>query len=80
MKLFLKNGLFYFFLDELYFFHKKFNFFFFFFFYLLLGYFSLAELESVKGPMGLPIERDEHFKPKTLQEIKGYYEGKGWGI
>lgn len=45
-----------------------------------LGYFSLAELESVKGPMGLPIERDEHFKPKTLQEIKGHYKEKGWGI
>ena len=34
-----------------------------------LGYFSLAELEEVTGPMGLPIERDLHFKPTTLQEI-----------
>ena len=34
-----------------------------------LGYFSLKELESVKGPMGLPIERDLYFKPKTLEEI-----------
>lgn len=33
------------------------------------GYFSLKELESVKGPMGLPIERDLYFKPKTLEEI-----------
>ena len=34
-----------------------------------LGYVSLRELESVKGPMGLPIERDLHWKPKTLKEI-----------
>ena len=34
-----------------------------------LGYFSLAELEKVHGPMGLPIERDLHWKPKTLKEI-----------
>jgi hypothetical protein len=34
-----------------------------------LGYFSLSELESVNGPMGLPIERDLYWKPKTLGEI-----------
>ena len=34
-----------------------------------LGYFSLAELEEVTGPMGLPIERDLYFKPTILQEI-----------
>ena len=34
-----------------------------------LGYFVLSELEEVRGPMGLPIERDLHFKPKTLAEI-----------
>jgi len=34
-----------------------------------LGYFHLSELESVNGPMGLPIERDLYWKPKTLQEI-----------
>jgi len=34
-----------------------------------LGYFSLAELEELTGPMGLPIERDLWFKPTTLQEI-----------
>jgi hypothetical protein len=33
------------------------------------GYFSLSELESVRGPMGLPIERDLHFKPTKLSEI-----------
>ena len=31
------------------------------------GYFSLTELESVKV-RGLGIERDLHFKPKTLSE------------
>lgn len=34
-----------------------------------LGYFMLGELEEVRGPLGLPIERDLHFKPKTLEEI-----------
>ena len=34
-----------------------------------LGYFSLAELKSVKGPLGLPIERDLHFESKTLQDL-----------
>ena len=33
------------------------------------GYFLLSELEEVRGPMGLPIERDLYFKPKTLEEI-----------
>ena len=33
------------------------------------GYFMLSELEEVRGPMGLPIERDLWFKPKTLAEI-----------
>ena len=34
-----------------------------------LGYVLLSELEEVRGPMGLPIERDLYFKPKTLEEI-----------
>jgi len=34
-----------------------------------LGYFSLAELQTVRGPMGLPIERDIHWVPKSLEEI-----------
>jgi hypothetical protein len=34
-----------------------------------LGYFSLAELSSVKfPPFGLPLERDLHFTPKPLRE------------
>ena len=34
-----------------------------------LGYFSLSELQRIKGPMGLPIERDLHWQPKPLDEI-----------
>ena len=34
-----------------------------------LGYVMLSELESVRGPLGLPIERDLWWKPKTLEEI-----------
>jgi hypothetical protein len=35
-----------------------------------LGYFSLKELESVKGPAGLKIERDMWFGDHTLAEAK----------
>src|SRR5687767_692798 len=35
-----------------------------------LGYFSIAELEDARGPLGLPIERDLYFSPKTLRELK----------
>ena len=34
-----------------------------------LGYVLLSELEEARGPLGLPIERDLYFKPKTLEEI-----------
>jgi len=37
---------------------------------LELGYFSLDELESVKLPFGLGIERDKFFEPKLLSEIQ----------
>ena len=33
------------------------------------GYFSLAELESVRGPLGLPIERDIYFKPTPVSKF-----------
>ena len=33
------------------------------------GCFLLSELEEVRGPMGLPIERDLHFQPTPLEEI-----------
>lgn len=35
-----------------------------------LGYFSLAELEEIRGPGGLTIERDLHFEPRPLSEIR----------
>ena len=35
-----------------------------------LGYFSLEELESIHGPLGLAIERDLHFKPIPFSEVK----------
>ena len=43
-----------------------------------LGYFNLSELESVRGPMHLPIERDLYFEPKSLEEIapEMFQEGK----
>jgi hypothetical protein len=45
-----------------------------------LGYFSLAELEEVTGPMGLPIERDLYFKPITLDQIAPeLFEAKNQG-
>ena len=33
-----------------------------------LGYFSLEELEEVKGPLGLKIERDLHWEPKPFSQ------------
>jgi hypothetical protein len=35
-----------------------------------MGYFSLNELKTVRGKLGLPIERDEWFKPKKLADVK----------
>ena len=34
-----------------------------------LGYFSLLELKAARGPLGLPIERDLYWSPKTLRVI-----------
>lgn len=35
-----------------------------------LGYFSLKELESLRGPYGLKIERDRHFDPTPLKDCR----------
>ena len=35
------------------------------------GYFSLAELVQFRGQMGLPIERDLHWRPRRLSECEG---------
>ncbi len=32
------------------------------------GYFSIQELEEIRGPGGLTIERDLYWKPKPLKE------------
>jgi len=34
------------------------------------GYFSLAELEAIRGPAGLRIERHLHWTPKALKECR----------
>lgn len=36
-----------------------------------LGYFVLSELESVRGPGGLGIERDLHWTPRPLSKLEG---------
>ncbi len=33
------------------------------------GYFALSELESARGPWGLPIERDLYFSPAPFSEV-----------
>ena len=37
------------------------------------GYFSLRELESTKGPFGLPIERDLYFGSKALKDVMAFH-------
>jgi hypothetical protein len=38
-----------------------------------LGYFTLSELKEARGPLGLQIERDIHFEPKTLGELQKWH-------
>jgi hypothetical protein len=38
-----------------------------------LGYFTLSELEEVRGGLALPIERDLYFTPTTLQALQEYH-------
>ncbi len=35
-----------------------------------LGYFLLAEIQEVKGSLGIGVERDLHFKPQPLSQLK----------
>ncbi len=35
-----------------------------------LGYISLTEMESIKGPTGIGIEQDMYFQQKRLSELK----------
>lgn len=39
-----------------------------------MGYFSLTEPEGVRGALGLPIERDLHYKPTTLRELQQLHQ------
>jgi hypothetical protein len=46
------------------------------------GYFSLSELQSVRGGLNLPVERDLYFEPKTLRELQEFHKRarRGGGI
>ncbi|MEH2297567.1 MAG: DUF2958 domain-containing protein [Nostoc sp.] len=35
-----------------------------------LGYFSLSELQEYRGALGIGIERDLHFKPTPLSQLR----------
>ena len=39
-----------------------------------LGTFSLRELKTVRGALGLPVERDRFFKPTSLQTLMDQHE------
>lgn len=39
-----------------------------------LGYFSLTELEGIRGPFGLHIERDNFYTPTTLRQLQAMHE------
>jgi DUF2958 family protein len=39
-----------------------------------LGYFSLSELQAVRGKLGLPVERDRFFTPTPLRELLEKHE------
>ena len=41
-----------------------------------LGYFTLSELKEARGPLGLQIERDLHFEPKTLGELQKWHQNQ----
>ncbi len=42
-----------------------------------LGYFWLSELESIRGPLGLPIERDLYWQPRSLVDVMREIEKRG---
>jgi hypothetical protein len=39
-----------------------------------MGYFSLIELEGIRGQLKLPVERDLYFTPTTLRKLKTQHE------
>ena len=44
-----------------------------------LGYFSLGELEGIRGPAGLRVERDLYWKPTPLSEVRKSIEKRHGG-
>jgi Protein of unknown function (DUF2958) len=38
--------------------------------FLELGYVSLNEMQAVRGPLGLGIERDLYWRPKTMRDVR----------
>jgi hypothetical protein len=39
-----------------------------------LGYFRLSELQTVRGALGLPVERDRYFEATPLRELLDKHE------
>lgn len=35
-----------------------------------LGHFSISELQAIRGPHGLTIERDQHFQPTAISVLR----------
>ena len=44
-----------------------------------LGYFDLDELEAIRGRWGLRIERDLHWRPKTIADVRRELEQRADG-
>ena len=44
------------------------------------GYFSLSELTEAHGALGLPIERDLYYEPRTLGELEKQYRAERGGM
>jgi hypothetical protein len=44
------------------------------------GYFCLSELQEVRSPFGLYVERDLAFEPKTFKELEVHYKKEGWAL
>ena len=43
-----------------------------------VGYFSLSELEEIRGPLGLRVEKARDFMPTPLADLRDHYEREGW--
>ena len=43
-----------------------------------LGYFSLEEMSSVRGPVGMKLERDLYWEEQTIGEVRESIEKDGW--